>query len=187
MDTWIQWVVGVVVALAGVFAGRFWEKNDRQIKKDKELIEKIITLIPVDGNAISFLRMHDFASSYQREYTKPFWELRRLLNQPNCFFINKKLEEKRKELQEELFEFENLVAIEVFASEKQDGYFGVDNPYVIIRFIKQAKKNDGEVMSDEEVEHVMSHHKKTVDRLNLLSSNISDIYDSLISIAHRKL
>lgn len=187
MDTWIQWVVNVIVALAGIFAGRFWEKNDRQIKKDRELIEKIITFIPVGGKAIYFFREHNFENQYLAENTKPFSELRRLLNQPNCFFINKKLEENRQELKEELIKFENLIAIEVFASERNNGYVGVDNPYNIVRYMNQEKTKRGEVISDETEEHVMSHHKETVDRLNQLSSNICDIYDSLISMAHRKL
>lgn len=191
MEQWIQFVINIIVALAGIFAGRFWERYDRQSKKDKELIEKIFNLLPFESGTLYFLRKHDFGSRYENGTTKPIWELQSFLNEQSYFFINKKLEKARNLLKKDINDFEALISKYMFVSDRIKGYWELANPDEVIREKVMYRKSVGKEMSEDEYNEysqmVRNKHNKIVEDLNLLANNICKNYDNLASLARRVL
>src|SRR6266545_5239783 len=133
MEKILQWATDAIIAILALYIGRVWARYDRKIEKDKELIEKIKKIVPVDSEALQFLRTHDFGNSYRDGQTSPFWELNRLLKQPDSFFMNKNLEAAKLDLVKEITKFQEFVSVEIFTSERRRDYWELPNPHEIIR------------------------------------------------------
>ena len=88
----LQWAITTIVGILGVLVGRTWKKHDYRAKKDKETLKKIHKILPENSPSIDFFQNHDFGSPFERELLLPFFNLLRLLEQPNFFFLNKKIE-----------------------------------------------------------------------------------------------
>jgi hypothetical protein len=186
-----QWIATPIVGILGIVLGRYLKWFDRQSEKDRELIEKIVNLVPVEGEALQFLRHHDFGNSYRDGQTEPFWALRRLFSQPSYFFIDKKLEKAKKDLVQELTSFEELISTEVFVSDVNPKFWQLADPdktAIEMAFIKDRR---GEKMSDEEFarleEESWSYYNNTKKKLETMANNICRKYDTLMIEAHKKL
>jgi len=190
-----QWVIDAILllfgAIVGTGVGRFWEKIDRRSKKDREQIDKIVKIISPESEALQFLRGYDFGNPYRKEYTEPFWKLKSLLSQPSYFFINRKLEKAKKELQQELTDFQEMIAENMFLSDRHQGFWELANPHDVIVQTVLIRRSQGEEISGEELaqleKKLLDNHDKVVKKINLTADNICKKYDILISIANRIL
>ncbi len=187
MDQWLQYIINTVLAVLGIVAGRYWERHDRRLKKDKEQVEKILNLVPVDSEALQFLRQHDFGTPYRNGQTEPFWKLSKLLSLPSYFFLNKNLEKAKKELQKELMNFQNSIAENIFLSDRHNGFWELVEPNETIATKALRKRSHGEAISDDEIAQVWDNYNKTKGELNSMANNMCKKYDTRISIAYRIL
>ena len=84
---WLQWAITTIVGVLGLVAGRAWERYDRKLKKDQNLIDKIHNVMPIDSETLALLRDHDFGTWFERKLLNPLHDLENLLNQPSYFFL----------------------------------------------------------------------------------------------------
>ena len=187
---WFQWIVTTIVAIIAIFAGRMWERYDRRLKKDKELINNILRLIPVGSDTYLFLQEHDFGIPFVLDPLKPLDELEHLLSQTSIFFLNKKLEKMRKELLQAITDFQDFLAIKIFTHRVTD-FYGLIQPDETIVSRVTLLRNQGTQLSDDDIRHlekeIRTDYQQTIEKLGSMSRNICKKYDDLVSTSHRIL
>lgn len=186
MDQWIQWAITTIVAILGVLAGRFWEGFDRKLSKDRDLIRKIDNIIPIDSNALLALRENAYANPYKRKELEPLWNLEKLLRQPGCFFLDKRLEKNKSDLMEAITDFHNFITDERFVSQKDpESYF------IEFTTTSREKLRLGEQVSEDEFSQIIEEDRKhffhAQYELVSLSMGVCDRYDTLVINAHKIL
>lgn len=107
MTDTLQWVITTIVGILDKVAGRFWERDDRQVAKDKEIIDQIIKILPI--GTIQFLDKQDFGGTFNYSNVSPLTTFLDHCERPDFFFINKKLESLRIKLRKSARDFSELL------------------------------------------------------------------------------
>jgi hypothetical protein len=191
MDNWLQWAITTIIAVLAILAGRAWERYDRRSKKDKELFDKIIEIVPADSDSLLFLRGHDFAGLYHRDQIKPIRELGVLLGQPGFFFLNKELENIRRKLHHEIESFLAYLSTKAFRSETLPDSYGLVSPHESADLRIQRRRYMGEPLSKEEENRLHGELRRDFEtdrnNLNNFAEKISGLYDELMIAARKTL
>ncbi len=58
MSDWIQWCITTIIALVGIFVGRYWERHDHSLAKDRETLTRLKKDLPYQ--VIKAISDHDF-------------------------------------------------------------------------------------------------------------------------------
>ena len=177
MEPSIQWAITSLISILAIFVGRAWERYDRRQRKDRELVDKVIAIIPIGSDTYRFLSEHDFGGMFRQASLRPLRDLELLLSQPSNFFLEKKLEQKKQDLCQAITEFEELVIERTFPHDVQPDYAVLPDPYDIamhrIRHLDTQNK-----MSDEEFNQLVAEARKTQEnirqKLNSLSTTVCE-------------
>jgi hypothetical protein len=191
MDDWLQWAITAIIGILGIIAGRAWERYDRKLKKDQELIQKILTVTPLEGDDLSGLRTSDFGGAFRRDIIRMCKKLDELLGQPNSFFLDKKLEMKRLSLVKHLKSFIELVGKEAFTDEIDPQFMSLNKPHKVAEYkIREFITIHHEKPSDDQINQMDveadEYHQRTRNQLNTLANDICKDFDDIIKSAHRQ-
>jgi uncharacterized membrane-anchored protein YhcB (DUF1043 family) len=191
MDQWVQWVVTTIIAVVAIFVGRIWEKYDRRSKKDRELIDKILLIVPIGSDTYRFLKEHDFGGMFRQNNLRPLHDLRILLGQPSIFFLNKRLNKLKTELYQSVAGFLELVVEKMFTHSVQLDYLSLVDTHEAFRLRVGFLRQEGMLPSETELEQLRKEigddFVKTRKQLNEMAGNICDKYDNLVMSATRIL
>jgi hypothetical protein len=187
---WIQWIIATLIAVVSIFIGRYWGLHDRKRKKDQELLDKIKQALPSDGNTVSYLlKKHDFRTQYDSDYFKPLFSLERLLNIPDSFFLDRKLEKLRKNLSNKLRTFINIEKQYVFTSKGKPGYYEIASAEEIFQGMRSGMERPGELSDQDEFQETYrkarEQYENTAEKLNTAASELLAAYNKLLIKAHQ--
>lgn len=186
MDDGLIWAIGLIITILGIYAGRGWERYDRKLKKDQNLIDRILNILPVDGETLYFLRYHDFSAWFERKQLEPLRDLAVFLDQPANHFLKDDLEKKKIELRQTIDDFRTLVAQKTERHEVIKELQGLGSPENTIEKIRIRNGLTPEE-ADKRLEFAWNIFVQTANELNEKSSEICDKYDILIISARKSL
>ena len=189
MDQWLQWAITTIVGILGILAGRFWERFDRKLNKDRDLINKIVSIVPIDSESLLALRENVYANPYDVEELESLWKLEKLLRQPSYFFLDNKLEKNKFGLMMAIGDFHNFIMDDRFISrERSENYYFIKYPDEVDTMEKL--RQDGQ-FSEEEITQIIEedrhHFYGAQHSLLSLSMDVCDKYDALMINAHKIL
>jgi hypothetical protein len=110
---WGRWILGLILS-SGVtvfIIKKFTEQSDRARNYDRETMEKIKTDL---STVIAYIRPRDFGTIFSNDIFMQFDRFFIHSTEPDYKFSQKKLENKRKELEKALHEFSGHLAINSF-------------------------------------------------------------------------
>lgn len=194
MDEWIRWAVTTIVGILGILVGRTWEKYDRNVQKDRDLLKKLLESLPIESDTIRFLREQDFGGEFEREFIRNIshsWKNAGV--QPDFFFLNRKLENLRSQLFDAIDQFLSESGQKTFTLHDDTNYLRVPKPHEAVeRYFSYllGDRSWAELSQNEQIEidsqletiraKAESDYHETVRNLNIKASKIVKIYDELI-------
>ena len=165
MDTVIQWCITTALAIIGLLAGRYWGFHDRLYARDKKVYEALLTKLPSNGS-ILFIREHNFGNSFEVGKLNDLYIFEEFALSPEYHFVDKKLETLRMQLVKDASIFNSYLGSHTWRI-SNDGSR------------RNKMKSPEEFNSDQE-------YRKEKEKINNLSTQVCNTYDSLIKTASKK-
>ena len=113
MNDVVQWGITAIVGILGILAGRYWERHDRRIKKDIEVINQINEILSSNG-MIEYMRHQDFADTFSTGVFRVMRDFISYCEKPDSYFLDRKLESHRKDLFNKTDQFLTRLAAESY-------------------------------------------------------------------------
>ena len=98
MEFLSQIAIAIISGLLGILLGRYWKTLDRQKERDKEIFERLIQILPVDGGIQHIIDRDLSIRAYSIDRISDLYEFTEINNRPDFIFIDQDLEKKKKKL-----------------------------------------------------------------------------------------
>jgi hypothetical protein len=196
MADWVDITLAVLATVGsagGFLFGRYWKLNDLKRQKDQELIDKIKQILPNNGNTVSYLlRQHDFRGPFESDLLAPIHSLESFLNNdPESYFLNKKLKKLRINLLESIHAFLRLEANNVDVSNNNPKYFAIASEEENLKKKHFGWQNQESIPSDVEMRDARNEaweqFENTAEELNSAATRVLDSYTNLLRKAHQQI
>ena len=163
-------LIPILTVILSFTLDRIRERSTRSLKKDQETFASLKASFTDGRDLVIFFRDHSVGDPIHHDYVSQIDSLNRKLHQPDFIFIDRKLERHRRQLEDKVSEFMEILGTNIFPQVNSDFYE--------LNFRQGARR--GEPEASREFNTIKS-------RLDQIGTDIYKIYSEITVLAQKRL